>query len=81
MWGPHSVDRFATDYNAKCSRFNSRWWCPSNECVDAFKSLWSGDINWLVSLSRLVCKVMTKLKTDKYNPFWDSVTQGGHRFC
>ncbi|XP_033729387.1 uncharacterized protein LOC117318520 [Pecten maximus] len=24
-WGPHEVDRFASDYNKKCTRFNSRW--------------------------------------------------------
>lgn len=27
--GPITMDRFATDCNAKCIRFNSRWWCPT----------------------------------------------------
>ena len=26
MWGPFTIDRFATCYNTKCARFNSRFW-------------------------------------------------------
>ena len=28
-WGPHTVDRFAYSYNAKLSRFNSRFTNPA----------------------------------------------------
>ena len=35
-WGPHSVDRFASNLNMHCTRFNSRFWCPGTEGVDAF---------------------------------------------
>ena len=34
--GPFTIDRFATWYNAKCLRFNSRFWDPGCEGVDAF---------------------------------------------
>ena len=36
IWGPHTIDRFADNKNAKVSRFNSRFWCPGTEGVDAF---------------------------------------------
>ena len=35
-WGPHTVDRFACSYNAKLARFNSRFYQPGTEAVDAF---------------------------------------------
>ena len=25
LWSKHTVDRFATDYNTKCKRFNSKY--------------------------------------------------------
>ena len=42
LWGPHSVDRFSSDHNAKCKRFNSRFWCRGTEAVDCFSLCWSG---------------------------------------
>ena len=57
-WGPHTVDRFANDYNAK---FNSRWWCTGTECVDTFVTSWKDEINWLVSPPRLIMKTLDKL--------------------
>lgn len=36
LWGIHTVDRFATHYNKKCVIFNSKYWCPDTECIDAF---------------------------------------------
>ena len=48
MWGPHTVDRFANDKNRKVIRFNSKYWCPGCEAVDAFSQDWHGDTNWLV---------------------------------
>jgi hypothetical protein len=35
LWGRHTVDRFATDYNTKCKRFNSKYWCQNTEAVDS----------------------------------------------
>ncbi|XP_072032817.1 uncharacterized protein [Amphiura filiformis] len=48
MWGPHTVDRFADELNCKIKRFNSRYWCPQTEHVDAFSTNWAGENNWLV---------------------------------
>ena len=64
-WGPHTVDRFATDYNTHCARFNSRWWCQNTEQIDAFKCHWAGENNWLVPPPRLVCETIAKLKLDR----------------
>ncbi|XP_060081899.1 uncharacterized protein LOC132561188 [Ylistrum balloti] len=64
LWGPHQIDRFATDYNSKCVRFNSKWWCPGTEAVDAFTVRWQGVNNWLVPPPRLVCGVVSKMRDE-----------------
>ena len=48
LWGPFTVDRFATWYNTKCIRFNSRFWNPGSEGVDAFIQNWQGENNRVV---------------------------------
>ena len=48
LWVPFTVDRFATWYNTKCIRFNSRFWNPGSEGVDAFIQNWQGENNWVV---------------------------------
>ena len=30
LWGKHTIDRFASHYNNKCNRFNSKIWCPGS---------------------------------------------------
>ena len=58
VWGPHSVDRFASFYNAKLPRFNSRFWNPGSEAIDAFTEDWSQDNNWLVPPIHLIPRVI-----------------------
>ena len=58
------MDRFASDYNTKCIRFNSRWWCRNTEGVNAFSQNWQGENNWIVPPPKLVNKVINKMKTD-----------------
>jgi hypothetical protein len=48
LWGPHSVDRFASVLNKKISRFNSLFWNPCSEAVYALTQNWSGENNFLV---------------------------------
>lgn len=48
LWGPFTIDRFATWYNTKCSRFISRFWNPGCEGIDAFSLNWQGENNWVV---------------------------------
>ena len=47
VWGPHTIDRFATHYNRHLPRFNSRFWNPDTEAVDTFTCNWSWENNWL----------------------------------
>lgn len=35
-WGPHTIDRFACHYNKKVSRFNSKYFHPGTNAVNAF---------------------------------------------
>ena len=65
VWGPHTVDRFSSDYNANCLRFNSRWWCRNTEAVNAFSQSWQGENNWMVPPPKLVNKVINKMKSDR----------------
>ncbi|XP_041453613.1 uncharacterized protein LOC121406809 [Lytechinus variegatus] len=76
IWGPHVVDRFSCDYNAKCSRFNSRWGCPSTG-VDAFKQSWANEINWWVPPPRLAARAIGKIVKERAEgtlivPVWES---------
>ena len=47
-WHRHTVDRFASDLNALCPRFFSRFYTPGCEGVDAFAHHWGrGENNWI----------------------------------
>ena len=46
-WGHHTVDRFASYYNTQLPRFNSRFWNPGSEGVDAFTCDWRDENNWM----------------------------------
>ena len=47
LWGPHSINRFASFYNTQLPCFNSHYWNPGSEAVDAFTCDWSNECNWL----------------------------------
>ena len=63
LFGPFTVDRFANEKNAKCSCFNSRFYCPGTSGVDAFAQDWSGHKNYLVPPLRFVPKCLQHLQT------------------
>lgn len=48
MWGPHTIDRFASHLNTKLPRYNSLFWNATAEAFDAFTQDWSNENNWLV---------------------------------
>jgi hypothetical protein len=58
MWGPFSVDRFATPYNSQCQMFYSRYWTPGCEGVDAFSVDWHDENNWVVPPSNRIIQVV-----------------------
>ena len=77
VWGPHTVDRFASHKNAQLVRFNSRYFVPGTETVDAFSVSWAGENNWLVPPIYCVTKVIQHLVASKANgtlivPYWPS---------
>jgi len=57
-WGPHIVDRFASDTNAQVPRLNSLWLCPGTEAVDAFRQWWGADNNFVNPPFGLVDQVL-----------------------
>ena len=60
-WGPFTVDRFASELNKKCERFNSKIWLPGTEAVDALKVSWRSEFNWLVPPPSLIPAVLSKV--------------------
>ena len=86
IWGKYSVDRFASNLNCKCIRFNSRIWCVGSEAVDALTQNWSGELNWWVPPPKLITKCLNKIISEKAPgtlvipmwksaPFWPLVCQ------
>ena len=61
-WGPHTVDRFACSYNAKVSRYNSRFYQPGTEAVDAFTQNWDGELTGFFLRSRKLVELLLMLE-------------------
>ena len=77
VWGPHTVDRFASDHNTQLDRFNSRFWNPGCEAVDAFTVDWSGENNWWCPPVSLITRVIRHAESCHSQgtlivPFWKS---------
>ena len=68
LWGPHTVDRFASADNCQplsgrfAGRFCSQFFHPAALWVDALSVPWSGDeVNWLFPPTHLVTQVVSHL--------------------
>lgn len=77
VWGPHTVDRFASDYNTKCTIFNSKHYCPGTSGINAFDQHWGRENNWVVPPQSLAGKCLQKLILEQANgtlviPYWTS---------
>ena len=59
LWGPHTVDGFADPKNAQVERFNSRFWAPGTDAVDAFTCNWAEENNWWFPSTYLIPRVIT----------------------
>ena len=75
MWGPHTVDRFASDKNHLLPVFNSKFWCPGSAGVDAFALNWQGANNWCNPPFSLIGRVLTHMRMQGavgtvIVPFW-----------
>ena len=58
MWGPHTVDCFASFYNTQLCRYFSRYWNPGAEAVDAVTVAWCNEVCWWVPPLYLVMRVV-----------------------
>ena len=69
LWGPHTVDRFATLDNCQplgapnTGRFCSQYFHPSAEWVDAFTVPWTGENNWVFPPTHMVGEAVAHLRT------------------
>ena len=89
-WGTFTVDRFATPYNTKCQRFNSKVWFVGTEAVNCFTVSWRGENNWLVPPPSLISEATKKMSRDaakgvlilpcwKSAPYWPIIFPDGEK--
>ena len=76
-WRGCTIDRFATSYNKKCERFNSKVWLAGTEAVDCMSEKWSNEVNWVVPPPKLILSVIKKIVSEKADsilvvPVWKS---------
>ena len=74
LWGPHTVDRFANVNNRQLEYFDSRFWDPETEAVDAFTVDWGDDINWWCPPVGLVPRLVQHASKTKAVGTFDSPT-------
>jgi len=77
LWGPHTVDRFASSTNSKCSRLKSKLHNIGSEATDAFTQDWSMDNNWFCPPVGLIAKVLHQCRAQNARgtlivPCWPS---------
>ena len=58
LWGPHTIDRFANNFNTQLPRFNSRFWCPGTKAVDTFTCDWRHEVNWVCPPPHLISRTI-----------------------
>ena len=91
MWGPFTIDRFAASDNTQLLRFNSRFWSPEAEAVDAFTQNWSHEMNWICPPVSLILPVLRHMSVCKAKGtlvvlswpsaiFWPAIKPGPGRF-
>ena len=66
LWGPHTVDRFANCQNTQLPRFNSRYWEPLSEAVDALsQDNWGYENNFVNTPFCLLHKVLDVIQDQR----------------
>ena len=77
VWGPHTLDGFASHTTKQLHRFCSRWWNPECLAVDAFTLKWEEENVWLSPPFYLIGDAIEKVQQDGCNgtlivPEWTS---------
>ena len=76
IFGPHSIDRFGSILTHQLPRYNSLYWDPGTEGVDAlFQTNWDLEVNFVNPPFRLLSKVINHIQTTQSEatviaPFW-----------
>ena len=89
LWGPFTIDRFASAHNAQLRRFNSRFGTPGSEAIDTFTCDWGGENNWWFPPICLVPRVIRHAQRTKAfgtlvvpqwlsAPFWPMLFPNGY---
>ena len=76
-WGPHTVDRFATDKNHQLPRYNSRFYDPKAEATDAMLQTWTRENNFVNPPFRMIPQILNKIYQEQCDatliaPLWPS---------
>ena len=80
LWGPFTIDRFASYDNTKCERFNSKFCVPGTEAVDAFTQDWRFENNLWVPPVNLITRVLRSIRSTHgirgvlIIPYWRSAS-------
>ena len=64
-FGPFTIDRFATSLNTQLPRFNSRYWEPDTEAINAMAQPWTGEHNYINPPWALLPQIVRKIASDK----------------
>lgn len=78
VWGPHTIDRFATMTTSQLDRYNSRYYDPLTEGVDALaQQNWAHENNYVNAPFRLLPRILDVIDKQRANatiiaPWWPS---------
>ncbi len=90
-FGNPCIDRFASQHNAKLTRFDAQFHCPGCETVNTFTANWGDDFNWWCPPISLIgstlkhariCKASGILLVPEWTSayFWPLLTPDGRKF-
>ena len=65
LWGPHTVDHFASEMTTQLVRYNSLYLDPGTEAVDAMGQVWSKENNYVNPPFWMLDHVIRKIVRDK----------------
>lgn len=66
MWGPHTIDRFANCLNTQLPRFNSRYYEPLSEGIDALsQDNWQQENNYVNAPFCLIPRVLDVVESQR----------------
>jgi hypothetical protein len=76
LFGPHTVDRFASGVNTQLTRFNTRFWEPFTEGVDALaQQNWASEMNFVNPPFKLLDRIIDVVEAQRADatiiaPWW-----------